>query len=154
MLARQEDLLIGGVALQPPDRRFGFPRAVVVLMLAGRSEDSLDSLADALLALADRSAPRPPVVESLRRRDGTVAGYSTLRLEGEVRIGRQLTVAGTWLARAALRVIGVDPLRFRCDLFDRHDRRHAIGLVSGARDFARYLPDLEAIGHSSTWDAT
>jgi hypothetical protein len=73
-----------------------------------------------------------------------------VRIEGEVPIGRQLDQGG-WIVRTALRLLGVDPIRFHLDLFERGGRRHAIGLAAGGRDYRGYLPDFERIAESSDW---
>lgn len=152
LLLEQSAALLDGMLLTPGVMRFGVPRAMVVLAVAERTDASIERITDGLLVVADRVGPKPPVVENVRRGEGAVAGYPAVWLEGEVRIARQLN-EGSWIFRTALRLVGVDPIRFRLDLFERGGRRYAIGLAVGGRDHRRYLTDLERIAESSDWEA-
>jgi hypothetical protein len=152
LLLEQSAALLDAMLLTPGVMRFGIPRAMVVLAVADRTDASIERITDGLLVAADRVGPNPPVALKVRRGEGAVAGYRTVRIEGEVPIGRQLDQGG-WIVRTALRLLGVDPIRFRLDLFERAQRRYGFGLAAGGRDYRRYLTDLEAIAASSDWEA-
>jgi hypothetical protein len=151
LLLEQSAAFLDGMLLTPAVMRFGVPRAAVVLAVAEQTDASIERIMDALLVAADRAGPKPPVVENARRGEGAVAGYRTVRLEGDVPIARQLNASG-WILRTALRLVGVDPIRIRLDLFERGGRRYAIGFGTGGRDYRGYLTDLERIAESSDWE--
>jgi hypothetical protein len=154
LVAEQARLMTDELTLEAERTRFGLPIAGVVLMAGGRSDATLDGLADASL-VASKSL-QPWVAEALtvvNRRWTYAAGEHALELELTLKAGLALR-RHSKLASLALRIMGIDPLHSRVLMFDLGARRHLAAVIAGRRDFASASRAFDALIASSEFRAT
>ena len=146
VLERQANLVREIVYLLPPGRRFGIPPGAIALLSADPTDDSIDTLADAIPETGGRYSLR---ITGLHGQWTHLAGYAALGFECQVEIGSQRL---GWVPRSALRLAGYLPLRIRVLVMDTNERNAAV-LIAG-RAFNSLSPVFERTLESSQLTST